>query len=577
MQNKVFTALAIAGIFNAFFIFKLLQDLNGKLSELAPNFHAGSGGVTDKLLILAIALLAGAGLQLLLSFSKKTEDPKLKKQVQNLLASLKDESSSDNKDADSPDPVRELSEKINQLRTSLMDALKRERAVSERAVDVICLIDINFKFLSVSKACINSWGYAPEELENRHLADILLSDSKSPLDSIIGSEHSKDNIKFECQLKKKNGELIDVVWTGHWSVSDLHLFCIVHDITTRKRAELAMKESEERLRTILQALPAGVLLVNDDSIEFANVEAEQMLLLPGENLTGAPVAQVFPSMQNLPSQLSTAIRTDKTNFPVQISVRTLELQGEERQVLVFVDKTAEQEAERIKRRFLAMLTHDIRTPLTAFNGILTLLEQGELGVLNDRGLEITRGVRSNCQRLLRLLSEMLDVEKARAGKFDIEFSELSVQILFELAVDNVAPLAHSGKIDLEIVPTDLLCRGDEDRLVQVLVNLLSNAIKFSPAQSKVKLIAEALETMVKISVLDFGRGIPESKLNAVFEEFEQVSRDDALASSGTGLGLAICKTIVTGHGGELRVDSQPEKGSCFWFTVPIVILDEEQS
>ncbi len=482
------------------------------------------------------------------------------------------------------DPLRKLKDSINRVNLELLEARKRERAVVERAVDVICIIDIESRFVSVSKASKSAWGYEPQELEKQPVFNYLVSERADDiLGSILGSANSIDRIVFECKLRKNNGELIDVVWTGHWSASDSGLFCIVHDITERKKAEELVKESEARLRLTLEGLPAGVFIAGSAGrIEFANSEAAKLYSCSVEDLIGKAVSTAvkdrkpfdradFSGTRNGADServLGLALRFDGTDFPVEISENKIELSGEAKTISVFLDKTAQEELERMKSEFIAMLTHDLKTPLTSIHGILALLEEGVLGRLSEQGVEMTKRVRITCKRLLRLINDMLDLEKINAGKFSLECKDVDAAFVVGQSVETIQNLAAERKISIKTNSTPVTCWGDDDRLIQVLVNLLSNAIKYSPENAVIEVLSEEQSDAVKFSVFDHGRGIPADKVGRVFERFEQVEVADAKKKGGTGLGLAICQAIVTEHGGNIGANSQLGEGSCFWFTIP---------
>lgn len=358
--------------------------------------------------------------------------------------------------------LQHVTESINRLKSELIESRQHEKAIIERAVDVICVTDINCNFTSVSKACINAWGYAPSELEGSSLLDIVASiDTDKILKTITDSANSIDKIVFECQLKKKSGELIDVVWTGYWSATDRGLFCIVHDITERKRAE------------------------------------------------------------------------------------------------------------NMRREFTAMVTHEIRTPLTSISGVLSMLEDGTFGQLSGQGEKMIVRSHQTCKRLLKLINDLLDVEKIEAGRFQVIPKMTSIKRAIDDAIETVETLANEHEIDIEVQSVGgIECWTDEDRITQVLVNFLSNSIKFSPPKSMVRILVEDCADSARISVIDEGKGIPADKLEKVFEQFEQLDFSSGKNNVGSGLGLAICRAIIQGHGGEIGVTSTYGEGSCFWFTLP---------
>lgn len=226
------------------------------------------------------------------------------------------------------------------------------------------------------------------------------------------------------------------------------------------------------------------------------------------------------------------------------------------------------EAARHKQELVSMVSHDLRSPLMSVQASLALLSVGALGNLPDAAKKETTIAESNVNRLIRLINDLLDVERMEAGKLEIFRSSIAVADVFESALDAVHAYAESKQIELVAETTEAKLHGDGDRIVQVLVNLLSNAIKFSPAGSQVKLVCDESNFAYKeIRVIDQGPGIAPDLREKIFDRFQQVGTKES-KSGGTGLGLAICKWIVLGHNGEIGVNSRVGEGSCFWFRIP---------
>lgn len=225
-------------------------------------------------------------------------------------------------------------------------------------------------------------------------------------------------------------------------------------------------------------------------------------------------------------------------------------------------------AEQTKAEFISMISHDLRSPLTSLQFTFALAEKGAFGEINEKGKERFSKAEFTVERLVKLINELLDIEKMEAGMLNMVLSTESLDAIVRRGVDSVSGLADKKSIELDAPPSGLSVNAEADRIVQVLVNLLSNAIKFSPENSKIVVAAADLPTGVKVTVCDQGRGIPKDKLKEVFDRFAQVERDDATTHGGTGLGLAICKAIVEGHGGMIGVDSDEGSGSRFWFILP---------
>jgi signal transduction histidine kinase len=232
------------------------------------------------------------------------------------------------------------------------------------------------------------------------------------------------------------------------------------------------------------------------------------------------------------------------------------------------EKRKREEIEQMKQEFVAMISHDLRTPLTSVQACLTLLTTGMYGELSEQGTENVQMAEGNVTRLISLINDLLDIEKMESGKLKMELTGCSIGDVFDRSLAAVVSFAQQQQVSLVMERTDLRAIADGDRLVQVLVNLIANAIKFSPKDSQVTVSAQDKEEMIVVRVSDQGRGIPSEFRQSIFERFQQVKGSDAKVKGGSGLGLAICKAIIEGHSGEIGVDSEENKGSCFWFSVP---------
>ncbi len=241
-----------------------------------------------------------------------------------------------------------------------------------------------------------------------------------------------------------------------------------------------------------------------------------------------------------------------------------------------IDITESREIETIKNEFISIVSHELRTPLTSIRGSLGLLAAG---VLNDRpetAQKMLQIASSQTERLVRLVNDMLDLERLDSSEVTIVKEWCDAQVLMRKSAEAVLSLATENHINLSILPSEAQFFANPDRIVQLLVNLLSNAIKFSPPGSTVTVRVEDLgdslrdsyASRVLFEVKDRGRGIPADQLETIFGRFQQVDASDSRQKGGTGLGLAICRSIVQQHGGKIWAESVVSEGSSFYFTLP---------
>ncbi|CAD5989116.1 putative diguanylate cyclase DgcE (plasmid) [Planktothrix tepida] len=242
--------------------------------------------------------------------------------------------------------------------------------------------------------------------------------------------------------------------------------------------------------------------------------------------------------------------------------------------------------EQMKNEFISIVSHELRTPLTAIHGSLGILESGIYHNNSEKFNHLISIALNNSDRLVRLVNDILDLERLESQKTELVKEACEVTDLIEQAVETVQPLADTAKIHLDWTPLSVSVWAAPDAIVQTLTNLLSNAIKFSPAGSTVSVKAEVIEAKdsnrekvrenthtplpyILFSTRDRGRGIPADKLETIFGRFQQVDVQDSRQKGGTGLGLAICKSIVQQHQGQIWVESVWGTGSTFYFTLPV--------
>lgn len=234
---------------------------------------------------------------------------------------------------------------------------------------------------------------------------------------------------------------------------------------------------------------------------------------------------------------------------------------------IIYDISQRKEAERLRQEVVAMVTHDLRTPLSTVCNVLDFLGRGVFGTLDEKGMRYVESGQRNVERMMTLINDLLDIERIKSGRMELTLSRVSLQKCFDDCRELHARLAEEAGVEIEVEPSDVTVTADGEKLQRLLSNLVSNSIKFSPNGGKVTMSANQDHDNVVISVADEGSGIPADKLEAVFERFLQTDRSNQ--KSGSGLGLAICKAIADVHGGKIWVESENGKGSIFSVSMPL--------
>lgn len=222
-----------------------------------------------------------------------------------------------------------------------------------------------------------------------------------------------------------------------------------------------------------------------------------------------------------------------------------------------------------KKELAAMITHDLRSPLTSIQTSLDLCMLNPHERLPSSAEEYLSVAKDNCGRMLRLINDLLDIEKMEAGKLDLQIEQVPVAYLLETAAETVYGFAKAKGIEIKTSDCDLEANADAERVVQVLVNLLSNAIKFSPKQSIIEVQgAAADDNQVRITVSDCGPGIPDDQADKLFQKFGQIELRGRTRVGSSGLGLVFCKMLVEAHGGAIGFEPGPAgTGTTFYFTL----------
>ena len=261
-------------------------------------------------------------------------------------------------------------------------------------------------------------------------------------------------------------------------------------------------------------------------------------------------------------------RRKSSELSIKLAAAKLRQQEDEREL------TQRSALDSLKDEFVSTVSHELRTPLTSIRGALGLLSSGVFGNLDAKSKNLLRIALTNTDRLIRLINDLLDLERMDSGVAILQMKRCSLNEMVGQATETMTALADAGHVKLVVAPTaksilpSIYFDADPDRILQVLTNLLSNAIKFSPTGSSVTIEVETPPDELIFRIVDQGRGIPEDQLESIFERFKQVPHPDAKAIGGTGLGLAICRSIIQQHGGSVWAKRNVARGATICVRLP---------
>lgn len=357
---------------------------------------------------------------------------------------------------------------------------------------------------------------------------------------------------------------------------------VFEDITERKKAESQQLEQAARTSAILQHIQDAIITLSDNGLVLsANPAINQIFGYAEAKVTGQPLSLLVPAWHDLTASQLAALcgsshesegqHADGHLFPLALSLS--QIAGQEPAVFVVMlsDISERKRLEQMKNNFVSTVSHELRTPLTAICGSLGLLTAKVLGDLPPQVQDMLVIAEQNSQRLLRLINDILDMQKIEAGQMHFVFKLQNIKPLLQAAVQELSCYAvqHQVHFVLETELTEIPLRVDADRLMQVLANLLSNAAKFSPPGSDIKLTAAYLDNhWLRLAVWDQGPGISAEFTQRIFQPFSQSDASNQRSYGGTGLGLTISKAIVEQHGGRLSFENNTNQGAVFYVDLP---------
>ena len=515
-------------------------------------------------------------------------------------------------------------------------ALRNATTILNTIIDGIIILDMMGTILDINESVTHLFGHSHSEVIGKQGELFVTDENRSRFHRELQEVMAGESLGFtEHTVKHQDGSISPV----SMSLSLMRglegdptgIILVLRDITERKQAEEALRESEKRLRTLADLLPQTVYEADREGrISFFNRTAFDTFGYSQEDFEdGLTIMQLFTpedqgrveedwktvlSGKGLANDEYIAQRKDRSAFPATMhssrlihddevvgttgiiidSTRQKEMEQAldeysvilEQKIVELQDAYSElQELDRMKDSFLSTVSHELRTPLTSIKSFAEILLTYEddketqkefLAIINDES-----------DRLTRLINDLLDLAKIEAGRVQWQTDRVIIAEVIQTAVNATYALATQKTlhVNLDLQPDLPPFWGDRDRLVQVVTNLLSNAIKFTPVGGTIRIATLLLEgnelkgipDMARVSVSDSGIGIASDDLDKVFEKFRQVGDTLTEKPQGTGLGLPICKEIVENYGGRIWAESVMNSGSTFHFTLPVLEIPQKKA
>jgi PAS domain S-box-containing protein len=454
--------------------------------------------------------------------------------------------------------------------------------------DLLAIADFKGYFKRLNPAWEQTLGWTLEELMARPYFDFVHPDDRESTQAEAAKlSTGAVTITFENRYRCKDGSYRWLQWNSMPLPERELIYADARDITHLKEAEEELHRYAAEVSDLYNNAPCGYhsldphgvfLRINDTELKWLGYKREEIVgrkkfpdLLPPEGLKQFEEAFAGFKRRGWVRDLEfELVRKDGTRLPIVInSVAVYNDAGEYvmSRSTVF-DNTDRKALERMKDEFISMVGHELRTPLTSMRTALGLLASGRLHEAPEKSRQLLGIAIEETDRLARLVSEMLDLQRLELGRFRLHLQECDAAHLVHQAVDALEPVAEKAGLRLEVSAQPVPLRADPDRIVQVLTNLMANAVKFAPAGTAVRVSSEPREAEAVLRVADEGPGIPPAERGRIFERFRQ-AHSDIRTRGGMGLGLYICRGIVEQHGGRIGVESAPGQGSTFWFTLPV--------
>ena len=514
---------------------------------------------------------------------------------------------------------------LKTVETALTDSVNRNQMILETAHDTFLGINDRGQVIAWNSQAEVTFGWTAGEAMRRQLSDLITPPRFSRqhpngIKNFLATENGPIvNQRIGMVAQHRDGHEFPVELTiSPLRLGDRHIFnAFIRDITARKEAEDALMRSEERFRAVYNNAANGIGTRSIDGVlkdlnpafldmvgytmeeirelapgvlfdtKYAEIEKDLFnRALQGEEIPIYEKEYIRKDGTRIVAEVRSSLERDEEGNPIGIVAVVADISERlamEREIAQYTRSLEQaneelQQLDRLKDEFISTVSHELRTPLTSIKGAVEILLTYDD---EDRQtqIEFLRIINKECDRLTRLVTEVLDLSRMESRQASWTWEEVDLPEVVAAAVDGTQSLLMQKGLSIKVgLEPDLpILWNDRDRLVQVVTNLLSNSIKFTPQGGKISIKvkklavdkSDGLGQKLQVCVSDTGIGIHASEYDNIFQKFKQVADIITDKPAGTGLGLPICKEILEYFGGEIWVESKPGKGSSFYFTVPV--------
>ena len=478
---------------------------------------------------------------------------------------------------------------------ALLSSENRYREVVESSLGFVFTCTMEGRLTSLNAFTAETLGYRIEDLTGRPVAELLDSTGTARFQDCLRTLKTQDEWQGALPVRRSDGIYRRIAFRSRrMQLHGERPFILVHgiDVTEQHEAEEALHIATRQRELILESVGDGIYGIDlEGRLTFINEAGARLLGYSPDDLTGREIHDVIhhshadgtpysritsPILQGMRRREAVRMRDevfwrhDGSKIPVEYTANPLIEDGQlAGMVVAFQDVSERRRLDRMKDEFISTVSHELRTPLTSLRASLGLISSGALDKRPEKQRQMIEMAIGNCDRLVRLVNDILDFEKMESGRLALNCVAVEATDLLRRAADVAHAAASEVHISIQVQAGRAQVFADTERTMQVLNELVSNAIKFSPPKTVIRLGTQpATDSEVCFVVEDQGRGIPPEKLEHIFDRFQQGDASDSRALGGTGLGLALCRSIVEQLDGRIWAESTLGKGSRFLFTLP---------
>lgn len=473
------------------------------------------------------------------------------------------------------------------------------QALIEKSFDAVVLIDASSKILYASPSVKQVLGYTPEELIGKTGFDLVAPQHRSltmrELAKLVLKPKGVVTVEYQTVRKDKRMIWVEAIGTNLLFEQNVNGVVVnFHDITDHKRFEEKIKRENAEDEALLASIGEGIVATdNTGKITMTNQAACDMLGWTKKDLLGKKITVAIPMQDekgkavplserpmtkvllrgktHVSSQTNYYLTKKNEQLPIRFTLTPIVLNGSTIGTIeVFSDISKEKEIDRMKDEFISMASHELRTPMTAVNGLLSMIQNGDYGPVNEKLKQPLDNVRFSAKRQIHLINDLLDVSRLQTGRIDFTISDFSLRQILSEIINSLMPIAQQKHVTLEMKDSkDSMVHADSEWSKHILNNLIGNALKFTD-RGGVSVSYAVKNNLVSIFVSDTGSGIDPADHNKLFGKFQQLNRQTTGKPPGSGLGLYLSRELARKMGGEVTLkESTLGKGSTFALILPL--------